>query len=48
MLLKPRWLPCLFLKWLDNNKCLVKVFGKNIEVKSKNLQLIKLPLYEKC
>ncbi len=45
-ILKPRFLPSVFLKALPNEQSLVRFFGKNIEVNNRDIILVKEPVYK--
>lgn len=50
MLLRPTFLPCVFLKNLEDEEMgnsLVRFFGEEIKVDNKELRLVKFPVYKK-
>ena len=48
VILKPRFLPCVYVRALENGTTsLVKLFGKEIEVKNKDIKIVKIPNYHK-
>jgi hypothetical protein len=52
VILKPRFLPCVYVKSLEGEedkegKSEVKLFGKTIEVETKDIKPARLPIFRK-